>query len=330
MIDEKIQIIKDDEIDLRTLFQVLWSDRKLIFKIMGFIALIGVLYSLLITPLYKSTITMYPSGENVGGMGQFQGMASMFGMNIGGTESTFNIPDVISSRTLQTKIIHKKWNTDLFASHVDLITFWGINDSNKFTFNPLAWFSEPESNVNVKWESSALKKLSDRIYVKENKTGLINVEVLMEEPELSAQISNYIYDGVLEFTKINHIQMAKLHRQFIENRQVEVKAILVDAENKLKEFRSKNRKVMDSPQLQLELERLMRDVEIQAQVFITLQQQFELARIEEVKETPSLVILDKGFPSIYKDSPKRKLILILSLFLGGIIGVFSILLKRLF
>jgi len=28
MNDNKIQIIKDDEIDLRALFQVLWNDRK--------------------------------------------------------------------------------------------------------------------------------------------------------------------------------------------------------------------------------------------------------------------------------------------------------------
>jgi uncharacterized protein involved in exopolysaccharide biosynthesis len=65
---------------------------------------------------------------------------------------------------------------------------------------------------------------------------------------------------------------------------------------------------LDSPQLQLELERLMRDVEIQTQVFITLQQQYELARIEEVKETPSVIILDKGMPSVGIYKPKRFLI----------------------
>ena len=63
-------------------------------------------------------------------------------------------------------------------------------------------------------------------------------------------------------------------------------------------------------QLQLELERLMRDVEIQTQVFITLQQQYELARIEEVKETPSVVTLDLGKPAIRKEKPKRILLVI--------------------
>ena len=184
--------------------------------------------------------------------------------------------------------------------------------------------------MDLKWEKSALEKLTDRISVKENKTGLIIVDVLMEEPELSAKISNYIYDGVVEFTNVNHIEIAKLNREFIQERQLEVNEILTTTENKLKEFRSKNRKVMDSPQLQLELERLMRDVEIQTQVFITLQQEYELARIEEVKETPSVVVLDKGRPAAEKDSPNGKLIIILYLFLGVLLGLSLSIIKRLF
>ena len=328
--NDNIQIIKDDEIDLRVLFQVLWGSRKLIAKITGFITFLGILYALLATPLYKSTITMYPSGESSGGFSQLQGMAAMMGMNMDRGESAFHIPDIINSRTLQTKIIYKKWNSNEFKSPIDLISYWGINLESKLSLNPLNWFSKSKENMNLKWESSALEELSERISVKEDKTGLISVDVLMEEPELSAQIANYIYSGVVEFTNVNHIESAKLNREFIQERQIEVKSILINAENKLKDFRSKNRKVMDSPQLQLELERSLRDVEIQTQVFITLQQQYELARIEEVKETPSVVILDKGKPAAKKDSPKRKLIVIMCIFLGLIFGNIYVLIKRLF
>ena len=321
MIDEKIQIIKDNEIDLRALFQILWGDRKLIAKITAFITFLGILYALLATPLYKSTITMYPSGKEIGGrFSQLQGMASMMGLNMGGSESTFHIPDIINSRTLHTKIIYKKWNTGIFNSQVDLITYWKINNVNKFSINPFNWFSESEGNMDLKWESSALEKLVDRISIREDKTGLINVNVLMEEPELSAQIANFIYDGVVEFTHLNHIEIAKLNREFIQERQVEVKDVLISAENSLKEFRSKNRKVMDSPQLQLELERLLRDVEIQTQIFITLQQQYELARIEEVKETPSVVILDSAEESVNFHKPNINFIVFIGLLVGFFVG----------
>jgi len=330
MIDEKVQIIKDDEIDIRALFQVLWGGRKRIVKITGFITFLGMLYALLATPLYKSTISMYPSNESSSGLSQLQGMASMFGMNVGGSESKFHIPDIINSRTLRTKIVYKKWDSNTFNSPVDLITYWGINVENKFSFNPLNWFSNSEENINLKWESTALEELSERIYVIENETGLILVEVLMEEPELSVQIANYLYSGVVEFTNVNHFETAKLNREFIEGRQLEVKVQLKGFEDALKVFRERNRSVMDSPQLQLEVERLLRDVEIQTQVFITLQQQYELARIEEVKETPSVIVLDKGKPAAEKDSPKRMLVVIVCVFLGLFIGNIYVLVKRLF
>ena len=69
MNDNKIQIIKDDEIDFRALFQMLWNDRKRILQITAVVTLMGVLYALLATPLYKSTISIYPSDDkgNVGG-----------------------------------------------------------------------------------------------------------------------------------------------------------------------------------------------------------------------------------------------------------------------
>ena len=120
----------------------------------------------------------------------------------------------------------------------------------------------------------------------------------------------------------------KLNREFIEGRQFEVKEQLAEFEEVLKVFRERNRSIMESSQFQLELERLMRDVEIQTQTYITLQQQYELARIEEVKETPSVIILDKGKPAVEKDKPKRKLIVIIATLLGGMFASGVTLLKR--
>ena len=107
-----------------------------------------------------------------------------------------------------------------------------------------------------------------------------------------------------------------------------MKEQLTESEDALKVFRERNRSIVGSPQLQLEIERLMREVEIQTQVYITLQQQYELARINEVKETPSVVILDEGKPAVGKDKPKRKLIVIIAMLLGGMFALGVTLLKR--
>jgi len=114
--------------------------------------------------------------------------------------------------------------------------------------------------------------------------------------------------------------LLRLNRVFIEQRQIEVKEQLIESEDALKDFRERNRSIMESPQLQLEMERLMRKVEIKTQVYITLQQQYELASIEEVKETPSALVLDEGTPAMGKDQPKRKRIVFLAMFLGGFLA----------
>ena len=48
--------------------------------------------------------------------------------------------------------------------------------------------------------------------------------------------------------------------------------------------------------------RLNRDVELKKEIFLTLQQQLELARIEEVRQSPILHILDLAVPASKKFS----------------------------
>ena len=330
MNENKIQIIKDDEIDIRALFQVLCNDRKRIIQITAVVTFIGVIYALLATPLYKSTITMYPSEQESGGqLSQLQGMASTFGFDMGGGEPSFNIPDIVQSRRLKTELIYHEWNSDDFETPVNLIHYWEIDDTTGISLNPINWIKalfalDKDSDYRrLKWETDALKVLNDRISVNESKSGLISVGILMEEPEIAADMANTMYPAIVDFTVEIHSKQARLNREFIERRQVEVKEELTEFEEVLKVFRERNRSIMESPQLQLEIERLMREVQIKTQVYITLQQQYELAQIEEAKETPTVVILDEGNVAIEKYSPKRKLIVVLSLLVGGFIGVIT-------
>jgi uncharacterized protein involved in exopolysaccharide biosynthesis len=297
----------------------------------------GVLYALLATPLYKSTITMYPTGSDSGGqISSLKGMASTFGFDVGGGATFFHIPDIVQSRSLKTKLIYHKWNSNEFDRPVNLIQYWEIDDTTGISLNPINWikalFASDEGSDyrTLKWETAALEVLNDRISVNEGKSGLITVEILMEEPEIAAEMANTIYPAIVDFTVETHSKQARLNRKFIEERQVEVKEQLTETEDALKIFRERNRSIMESPQLQLEIERLMREVEIKTQVYITLQQQYELARIDEVKETPSVIILDEGIPAVKKDQPKRKLIVIIFTLLGVMLAICLSLFRKAF
>ena len=105
-------------------------------------------------------------------------------------------------------------------------------------------------------------------------------------------------------------------RSFIEGRIKDGKVELETAQENLKEFRERNRQVQYSPALMLEEERLTTETEVQKGIFITLKQQYELTKIEEVEEGTTVQVLDEPVAPYEKSSPKVLLSLFLALFIG--------------
>ena len=306
--DPEIKIIENDEINLMSIFKVIWSGRLFIILTTVIGSLLVLAYTYTLTPLYKSEISLYPvtSSPTSAGMSQLQSMASSFGYDVGGSEANFNIPDVVKSQRIKLSILNKKWHFDELNENMTFPEYWHKDDKPGIISRI---FGEKEENpelIRLKQETDGLKKINERITVTESKkTGLITVSVLSEEPKLSKDIVTYIAEALISY--INDVQgkRAGENRQFIEERIAEASAQLEKSEESLKSFREENRSIKDSPELQMQLERLMRDAEVNKQVFITLKQQYEIARIEEVKEAPVVNVLDEGREAVEKDWPKR-------------------------
>jgi tyrosine-protein kinase Etk/Wzc len=75
------------------------------------------------------------------------------------------------------------------------------------------------------------------------------------------------------------------------------------------------------PQLGTEYIRRFRDVEIQNEILKFLTPLYEQAKVEERRQTPSVLVLDKASPAERKSRPKRLLIVIISTFLGFVVSV---------
>ncbi len=321
--DPDLKIVENDEINLVNLFKVIWGGRWFI----GLTTMVGSLlvlaYTYTLTPLYKSEISLYPvlSSSKPSGLSQLQGLASSFGYDLGGTESNLNIPDVVNSNRIKLAIIYHDWYFNEPADTMSLLEYWHKDDKPGLLSRIFGKKETDQKLQHLKWETDALKKISERISVNESKkTGLITISVLSEEPPLSKTIVTYIADALIDYINDVQLKQASENRQFIEERITEVEAQLEKSEDALKRFREDNRSIKDSPELQLELERLMRDVEVNQQVYITLKQQYEIARIEEVKEAPVVNVLDEGREAMERDRPRRLIIITLSFFLIVIVN----------
>jgi uncharacterized protein involved in exopolysaccharide biosynthesis len=323
-----------NEINILNFLKLLLKKKNLIFIITFIISTIAIIYSLLLTPLYTSFISIYPENlkNSKNSLSQFEGIASTFGINIGGDESnSFNIPDIINSRMLKKEVLLKRWVNIKFQNESNLITYWEIDTDSKFSLKKfvsnLLRTNNTENNENKHLELG-IKILSGRISTIEEESGLIIISVLMEEPEMSANISNFIAEYLKSFIGNKISIESSERRKFIEKRLENSKKDLSLSEEKLTSFIEKHPLALDTPDLQLERGRLIRNIEVNQQVYIILRQQYEVAKIDELNKSTIINILDKGEPAVEKTSPQRVFIVISFFFIGLIFSIIYLYLNQ--
>ncbi len=160
----------------------------------------------------------------------------------------------------------------------------------------------------------------------QEKYGAISLPVQTEAAikgaaELLAQITaTEVELGVLERS------LTPTHGEMIQKR-----SMLVELRRKLDEIRygdisslpgtnGKNRLDADAifipfkhvPQIGLQYVRLYREVEVQKILYQLLVQQYEQARLQEARDTPTVQVLDRATPPLRKAKPKRLAIILLS------------------
>ena len=91
----------DDEIDLKELFNVLWTAKKLIIQVTAIFAIGSVAYSLLLTNYYKSeSLLLARSASDNQGLSQYSGLAAMAGVSLApsGEDKAAQTIELIKSR----------------------------------------------------------------------------------------------------------------------------------------------------------------------------------------------------------------------------------------
>ncbi|MEW6062276.1 MAG: hypothetical protein AB1600_10110, partial [Bacteroidota bacterium] len=147
-------------------------------------------------------------------------------------------------------------------------------------------------------------------------TRILEVTVTMPESKLASEVANNIAISLDEYIRTKRKSFASNQRFYLEKRINQVKDSLTRAEELLKNFREKNRIVLQSPELLMEQARLIRNVEILQTVYTTITQQLELAKIDEIRDTPVLNIKEYTEDPIIKEGPKRLIILIVVMLLS--------------
>jgi len=151
------------------------------------------------------------------------------------------------------------------------------------------------------------------------RTGVINVSAVTRDSVLSAYIVQRMLVELDRFNVESRSSRGRATREFVEGRLGEAQRALASAEQSLAGFRQGNIRVSGSPQLQLEQARLEREVETRSELSRMLAREYETARIEEKRDTPTFTIIDPPRPPVRKYRPKTTVNALLALI--GTLGI---------
>jgi uncharacterized protein involved in exopolysaccharide biosynthesis len=149
-----------------------------------------------------------------------------------------------------------------------------------------------------------LKRLRDAMSITSDiRSGIITIAIVTNDSLVSTFIAQALLDELGSFNVESHRSQGKATREFLEQRLAEADSELASAEAALTAFRNSNLRIGNSPTLQLELERLQRRVELRADLQRLLAKQFEVARIEERRDTPTFTVIQAPAVPLRKYRP---------------------------
>jgi len=267
------------------------------------------------TPLYMSTATIFPTQESSNLSNTIGNLSKSFGMNVGGNNISLNslemIPQIITSKSFALKILNREFNSSVHGKSKKLINI--LSYKNDLSANKLS------TRDTVSFISSFISK--NIKILRSDGPNTIKFGTYFYEPDLAKILAESIIDELNSFFKENKKSKNFSKKLFINDRSSQVFAELTKKENKLKEFREKNRNISSSPELLLEQTRMIRDVEVQSQLYITLLSQYELVSIDESEDIDFLEILNPPFAPTSRIAPILTNTLVTFLILGVLFGV---------
>jgi uncharacterized protein involved in exopolysaccharide biosynthesis len=168
-----------------------------------------------------------------------------------------------------------------------------------------------------KRHKKAMDKLRSAIHASVNAaTSVVTLKVTTESPRLSQDVGASLIAAINRFNVRRRQERAAADKQFAEQQLAEADADVRAAENRLANFLEENRSHI-APRLSLDEERLRRDITSRQQLYTSLMQDYQAAKINEARNDPAITLIDP--PQLPDVGDSRGTVLGAGLgFLGGI------------
>lgn len=252
--------------------------RFILASVIGLAATLGM--QAYIAPTYYRAAALFSPGDADATTNTFAEFGQRFGLSVPnvGSGSLDYYARVLTTREILDSAVTSEYAIPApeRTAFMDLIEYFEV--------------IHPDEDVRLR---KARDQLRGRIDTEVHRpSGLIQVAVSMPAPELAEQVAQRLLEVLNRFNLDRRQSRAETERRFIADRLADTESRLTSAEDSLLNFMQTNRRIEESPTLLFESQRLTRRVQYHQDIYTSLQQAYEKAGIESVRNTPVISIVE--------------------------------------
>ncbi|MEX0660700.1 MAG: Wzz/FepE/Etk N-terminal domain-containing protein [Candidatus Woykebacteria bacterium] len=354
---------EEDEISLIDLIKVLWEGRKTILITTAVVFTLGLFVFLFGGREYESDAILIQEEQQ--GQSQIQALAQQFGgFGGGGSGQPEGVippslyPRIMESADFMLEVVsHEVTFEELNRSTTPLVYFNEIYEP-PFTEKTADFlvdytiklpitlysgvrslFSGSDDSLDVpdieeqdirflslnKEQREAIKLMQERM-VLEQDGNLVTFKINMPDAVAAAELNDFVIKQIQDYVVGYRIEKYRQNMEFVENQMEDAKQRYEEAQLEMARFSDRNVNITTAV-ARTQQEDLQNRRNVTFNVYNTLAQELEQSRIRLQEQTPVFNVLQK--PSLpHTTGSGSILLLILSIFLGGFLGIFIVFAKN--
>ena len=313
-------------IDLRVIFNKIWSRRKLFYKVLPVVLILSCIYIFSIPRYYTSDTKLAPELGNSMSGGTLGSIASSFGIDLGEMQTSDAITPLLYPDLMEdNKFVAELFNIKVVAEDGEInTTYYDYLDKKQ----KKAWWSYPISWIKNLFKSKDTKKggkgefnpyyltrkqdgvvnaMRDNILLKvDKKTGVITISATAQDPLIAKSLADSVRVKLQTFITDYRTNKSRIDEQYYKKLVDEAKADYERARRIYGSYADANMDVtLES--FRAEQTDLENDMQLKYNTYTTLMTQYQAAKAKVQERTPAFTILKGASVPIKPTGPKRML-----------------------
>lgn len=255
---------------------------------------------------FASGFAIVPQVSDAGNSG-LSSIASQLGVNLGTidlTQTPLFYSELLGSKAFMLSLVGAQYRVHTPDGERDTLLY--------------DWLGAPGATPAQRRERGGVR-LRDRIGISASpRSGIVRFTVAVTDSALARQVATRALWQVDSFNVRIKQSQARAERIFLEQRLDSAGLVLRRAESALVAFDERNRAGAMAPALRTERERIERDLRVLEGVYQLLRQQLERTRIDEVRNTPVVTVVEEVRSPAW---PESRFLLLKSAAAGAIVAV---------